>query len=166
VKTLILSFIAILSTNALALDLAVKHESLCSSPAVKSEMGALGSCRIVVDLAPSEATTGSCTGKVFSAVPCSIAYSATEEGTNLRIKCGSSAEAPMKIEAESLGYTVSAVVTKEDQTETIITDPAQYSYFESSLLSLALTKTELLTDAAITLNLKSGPTNLTEIVCK
>lgn len=165
-KTIIYSLLAILSANAMAMDLAEKHESMCSRSEAKTEMGDTGSCRIVVALAPVEDSIGTCVGKIFSTIPCQIDYSSSENGANLRVKCGTSAEAPLQVPAESLAYTVSAVVTKQDNSETVITDSTNYSYFESSIVSLVLSKTELSAAASITLNLKSGPIELTDVVCQ
>lgn len=168
-KILLLSLVTFLSVGALANDLAETHQRLCSSEAVKSQMGGNGVCRIVIGTSKPTEKTGSCTGKFRGVMPCQVDFNASENTATIHLVCGFDPKNPaldQVIEAGNYEYSVAAVVTKSDDTQVIVNDEGNHSILESGMMSIVLSKYDEGTSAIISLNMQTGPEELHEVECK
>lgn len=168
-KILLISLATLLSMAALAGDLAEAHQRLCTSEAVKSEMGENGVCRIVIGASKSIERAGSCTGKFRGVMPCLVDFTTTDKTAAIHLVCGFDPQNPaldQVVEASTLDYNVAAVVTKSDGTQVIINDMGIHSILESGMMSIILSKYDEQTFANISLNMKTGPEELLEVECK
>jgi hypothetical protein len=154
---------------ASASDLAETHQRLCSSEAVKSEIGETGTCRIVIGASESIEKAGSCTGKFRGVMPCQVDFMTTDKVATIHLVCGFDPQNPaldQVIEAGNFDYNVVAVVTKSDDTQVLINDEGIHSILESGMMSIVLSKYDQVTSATVSLNMKTGPEELVEVVCK
>lgn len=167
-KFLIASALAIFSLQALALDLGEKHAVFCSSAEVSSQKDQTDSCRITLGLLNATSLQGTCTGKFMDVIPCATLYVASAQGAAMQIICGADPQNPLLdqvVEAKPLSYNIAAVVSKADGSEVVVNDPALHTIFESSMMTLTLSKTQSAISGSVTLNMQSGEVQLTEVTC-
>jgi hypothetical protein len=161
--------VTILSVTASASDLAETHQRLCSSKAVKSEIGENGACRIVIGASKPANKAGSCIGKFRGVMPCQVDFMTSEKTAAIHLVCGFDPKSPafdQVIEAGNFDYSVVALVTKSDDTQVMINDEGSHSILESDMMSIILSKYDEETSAIISLNMKTGPEELLEVECK
>jgi hypothetical protein len=154
---------------ASAADLAETHQRLCTSEAVKSEVGENGACRIVIGTSKALDKAGSCAGKFRGVMPCQVDFTTTGKTAAIHLVCGFDPQNPaldQVVEASAFDYNVAAVVTKSDDTQVIINDVGNHSILESGMMSIILSKYDEETSATISLNMQSGPEELLEVDCK
>lgn len=165
---MILPVLALFSLNSFALDLAEKHQSLCESAEVKEIIGEKGSCRIAISLSDVGDKQGVCIGKYMGVLPCSAIYISMPDVAGIKLVCGDPEKPALDqiVAAQAKNYTVAAVVTKENAQETVINDPAIYTYFDSNLVKVVLSESESLASGTITLNLQTGPVDLSDVKCQ
>jgi len=70
------------------------------------------------------------------------------------------------IEASAVSYKVAAIVTKADNSQVVISDAGEHGILESGMLNITVSKYESTTSASISLNMKTGPEELTDVVCQ
>lgn len=167
-KTLIISAVALLSLNTFARDLAEKHATFCDSEEVKAIKGEKGSCRILIAPTAAQPTQGMCVGLFKGSLPCSIVYASMEEGAAMQLVCGDpkSPAIDQMMGAKAASYGISAIVTKEDGTDVILQDTGSHTVFEAGLVSLSLSNYDGKSSAEISINLRSGTVDLTNVVCR
>jgi hypothetical protein len=168
-KTFLISSLTLLSLQAFALDLGQKHQALCARAEVKAEMGEKGSCRVVMAIAKAESPDVVCSGKFKSVMPCLVSFKNAEQGSTIQIVCGFDAQNPaldQTVPVDPSKYTVSAVVTKQDQSHFVMNDKAVYTIIKSNVMSLVLASEDSKMSGSITLNLKTGPSDLTDVSCQ
>ena len=167
-KTLILSALALMSLNSFARDLAEKHSTICESEEVKAIQGEKGSCRILITPSKALESGGTCVGLFKGSLPCAVVYASMAEGAAMQLVCGDPANPAIDqmMGAKAANYTVSAIVTKADGTDVIVEDPGLHTVFEAGLVSLSLSKYEDKKTAEISINLRTGAVNLTNVTCK
>jgi hypothetical protein len=167
-KILIISAVALLSFNTFARDMTEKHESFCETEEVKAVKGEKGSCRILLAPEPAQPGQGVCVGLFKGAIPCSVVYAFMKEGAAMQLVCGDAKNPAIDqmMGAKAAGYSVSAIVTKEDGTDIILQDKGTHSVFEAGLVSLSLSKYDEKTSAEISINLRTGIAELTNVVCR
>lgn len=167
-KTLIISAVALLSLNTFARDLAEKHDTFCESEEVKAVKGEKGLCRILIAPTPAKPTQGACVGLFKGSLPCSVLYASMEDGAAMQLVCGDAKNPAIDqmMGAKAASYSVSAIVTKEDGTDVILQDTGAHTVFDGGLVSLSLSKYDEKTSVEISVNLRSGIVELTNVVCR
>ena len=150
-------------------DLAESHQKLCSSEAVKSQMGEKGDCRILIGTSRPTDKAGSCTGKFRGVMPCQVDFRTTDKTATIHLVCGFDPQNPaldQMVEASTFDYNVSAIVTKSDDSQMIINDIGIHSILDSGMMSIILSKYDEETSANISLNMQTGPEELLDVECK
>ena len=168
-KHLLIAAIALLSLESFAADLALKHQQLCGSEAAKAQMGKTGSCRIVMTPTKPDSSKGSCAGKYGSVMPCLVTYNTSVESSSMSLTCGFEGQKPAlevkDIESIGRSYKVSAVVTREDKSQTIINDNGAHLIVESGAFGLTVSSYEKTKSGTISLNFKTGSSDLSDVEC-
>lgn len=167
---LMLSALLLLSFNALSADLAENHQALCETAEAKALKGKTGSCLIIIsNLKNSEEQQGICTGKFMDVIPCTALYISMKEGSVVRVSCGADPKSPLLYQvlpADSKSYTVSAMITKDDGSTDFISNNSKNSYFESELISIAISSEADKKSGTVTLQMENGKVDLSEVKCE
>jgi hypothetical protein len=168
-KYLLFAVLALLTLKSFAADLALKHQQLCGSEVAKAQMGKTGSCRIVMTPTKTDTSKGSCIGKYSNVMPCLVTYITSLESSSMSLTCGFEGQKPVlevkDIESVGRAYKVSAVVTREDKSQTIINDNGAHLIIESGAFGLTVSAYEQSRSGTITLNFKKGSAELSNVEC-
>lgn len=169
-KILLLSLLSLVSFAASAIDLAETHQALCSSEEVQSQMGKTDTCRIVIATSKAKEIEGVCTGKFRGVMPCTAAFAANDTGAaGIHLICGFDSANPaldQGVDAELSAYKVAAVVSGPNGSQVVVADKGDHGIIDSGMMSIMLSKYGSTTTARISLNLKDGSEELTDVVCQ
>lgn len=168
-KTLILLSLCILSVQAFALDIGEESQAFCESEQVMSQMGGKSSCRIVIGHRKAKEDQGVCLGTFKAAMKCQVIYVVTKDVTGLQIKCGTDLASPVldqTVGATAQDYSVAAVVTRDDKSKVVINKSGSSSLIEAGMVTLLTSSNEGKKEGRIILNLKTGPSELTNVQCQ
>jgi hypothetical protein len=167
-KKLIFSLLCMVSLHSEAQDLSQEHEKICSRADVVKLMGPKGSCRMLIVSENKTETQGVCQGIFGRSMLCRVTYLISDEATGMQLICGQNLQKPevqQVVAAKADIYKVSAIVTQEDGTQTIVNDENINTTLESNLMTVILSKKEEESKGQIFLNLKTGPVALTQVQC-
>lgn len=150
------------------------HEAFCDSEEVKAIKGEKGSCRILIDLNSTSSDKPLFCGGVFmKALPCMTMFFSFGNEAGLKLTCGPDKEHPVidtVLPAKASAYSVSALITKEDGSEVLVTDSKKYMSIESDAVIINMTtetKAEVATNSAsMAIMTRMGIQELTDVICQ
>ncbi len=168
-KILMLLSLCFLSAQAFALDIGEESQAFCDSDQVKAQMGQKSSCRIVIGHRAAKENQGICVGVFKAAMKCQVIYVVNKQGSGMEIKCGTDLANPVldqTIGATAQDYTVAAVVTRDNQSKVVMNKSGAHSLIEAGMVTLLTSSDEGQKEGRIILNLKTGPSELTNVQCQ
>lgn len=170
-KVFLGTVLALLSTSVFA-DLTEYHkEVICNSEEVLSQMGAGGSCNIVIKEKKTEDRKGACFGKFDRNLNCLIVFATVGKSSAVQLKCGVDkidfAIFDQTLTSKSAYYNISALIKDSNGRKTIMNDLTNHVYYSNDLLLLYLAeneKKEVIGEAIM--NLETNGVALKDLECR
>lgn len=148
-------------------DYGAGHAELCASSEAKRLMGTNGLCQIVLSPVRLTEFSARCEGKLAD-ISCRVMLLKTSESASMTLVCGEDTTPLLSqvLEAETISYTVSAVVKMAAGDYVTINDPRDYHLFSNPALEVQLGKTQSSTEGKMRLTIQQKSIVLTDVTCR